>query len=89
MSDMDNRNVEIVSTKKTLKKRNSMSREKSMDNIFEYIENVWHISQTAAHTLFEEEENIQALKDSWEVLSTMQMNQGVNRLVPLLQVNKD
>ena len=44
---------------------------------------------TAAHTLFEEEENIQALKDSWEVLSTMQMNQGVNRLLPLLQVNKD
>ena len=39
MSDMDNNNVEIVSTKKTLKKRNSMSREKSMDNIFEYIEN--------------------------------------------------
>ena len=42
-----------------------------------------------AHSLFEEQAHLIALKDSWHILSSMQMNQGVNRLIALLQAGKD
>ena len=43
----------------------------------------------SAHIIFEDHKESEALKDSWKVLSSMQMNQGVNKLIPFLQSNND